>query len=358
VTVRQQGYWGFMDLEGKLKVEPAFSKVNTFHEGLAAVRTGKGWGYIRTDGSWAIKPQFLRTYDFQDSIALVKYRYRYGFIKPDGSYLIKPIFKRAMPMIEGQAIARKNKTYGIIGQDGKWIVKPRYSRIKRVGDHYLIRRNGKMGFLNRAGEESLPPKYAYIGRADTLLGCARIKSGKGWGMIDSTRNLIVPAEYTHVSNMDQGVCLVREGLLYGAYSWEGKELLLPQYTSIRKGDTPGFLIGRTPTVKGEYRQDTITYEVPLQVAHEEPEEDAILKANMKLFDYSRVAPEAEGRIIAKASSVYDIYDSQGKLLHKGLDKVKLLDQGIFSVYDQGELYYLDAEGKRIIVGNQPPAAQK
>ncbi|MEL7191073.1 MAG: WG repeat-containing protein [Bacteroidota bacterium] len=358
IPIRNEKGWGFMNKEGKVMVEPAYTRVGVFHGGLASVRTAKGWGYIRPDGNWGIKPQFLRTYDFEDGIALVKYRYRYGYVKPDGSYLIPPVYKRAEPMKDGQAIVRKNKLYGIVGEDGKWIVRPKYTRLKPAGNEYLIRRNGKMGFLNRAGEEILPPKYARISRRDTILGCARVKGNKGWGMIDSSRNLVVPAQYDHVSNMDKGVCLVRKSFLYGAYSWQGEELLPAQYSSIRKGKVPGMLIASKHALYGTSEKDTVYYDLPPMTQEVLLEADPILKANMNLFDYSQVYPESEEMIVASARYVYDVYDADGQILHKGLDKVEALDQGIFSVYNKGALYYLDKKGNRIRVSTEPSSAQK
>lgn len=38
--------WGFVDVEGKVKIEPSYSKAKSFSNGLAAVKRGMYWGYI------------------------------------------------------------------------------------------------------------------------------------------------------------------------------------------------------------------------------------------------------------------------------------------------------------------------
>jgi hypothetical protein len=69
---------GYIDITGKLVIQPRYAYGDTFHEGLAAVRMppvgdayqGK-WGYIDREGKWVIEPKFDDAGWFQDGRARV-----------------------------------------------------------------------------------------------------------------------------------------------------------------------------------------------------------------------------------------------------------------------------------------------
>ena len=69
-AVEQDGAWGFIDTQGKFRVQPRFESVRSFHDGLAAVGSGGKWGYIDRDGRSIIRLQFAKADDFSDNLAL------------------------------------------------------------------------------------------------------------------------------------------------------------------------------------------------------------------------------------------------------------------------------------------------
>lgn len=58
IAVCDNGKWGFVDLEGEMKIKPQFLNARSFSNGLAAVFNGVNWGFINTDGQVAIDYQF------------------------------------------------------------------------------------------------------------------------------------------------------------------------------------------------------------------------------------------------------------------------------------------------------------
>ena len=52
--------WGYVNVEGRIKVVPQFDQALAFSEGLAPVRVGTKWGYVDASGAQAIAPRSRR----------------------------------------------------------------------------------------------------------------------------------------------------------------------------------------------------------------------------------------------------------------------------------------------------------
>ena len=59
IAVCQKGKWGFVNLEGEMKIEPKYLEAKSFSNGLAAVYNGTDWGFINKNDELAIDYQFL-----------------------------------------------------------------------------------------------------------------------------------------------------------------------------------------------------------------------------------------------------------------------------------------------------------
>jgi hypothetical protein len=92
--VNQDGRWGWCDKEGKLIINPQFSKAYPFYGNkITAVQSGRSYGYIDTQGKFVINPQFDEALPFNGKLALVVSANKIGFIGEDGKYAINPQFE-------------------------------------------------------------------------------------------------------------------------------------------------------------------------------------------------------------------------------------------------------------------------
>lgn len=67
--------FGYMDISGRIIVEPCFDGANDFRDGLACVEKDKKYGYIDKTGKMVIEPQFTSANDFSEGLAAVKKLY-------------------------------------------------------------------------------------------------------------------------------------------------------------------------------------------------------------------------------------------------------------------------------------------
>jgi hypothetical protein len=70
---------GFVDLSGRVLVNPRFERADEFSQGLAAVQLDGKWGYLDEKGQLVIEPAYARAYKFSDGNAAVR--------RPDGTLM-------------------------------------------------------------------------------------------------------------------------------------------------------------------------------------------------------------------------------------------------------------------------------
>ena len=99
--IEENGKFGFIDVTGKIVIEPVYDKVEPFSDGLACVLNEEGnvtkkWGYIDKTGKYVIEPHWriLKNSDsaFRENMAVVRYEARYALIDKSGELICEPIF--------------------------------------------------------------------------------------------------------------------------------------------------------------------------------------------------------------------------------------------------------------------------
>jgi len=105
--------WGFFDKSGKVIVEPIYTQVHDFQEGLAAVQMAQNtenpgkWGFIDKTGKLVIPAKFSNEpLDFSEGLAIVrKTNGNYVYINTRGE-VVSPEFDEALPFVKGAAFAK------------------------------------------------------------------------------------------------------------------------------------------------------------------------------------------------------------------------------------------------------------
>src|SRR5690242_20046420 len=90
IRVFVHGKAGFIDLQGKVVIEPTFKEAGTFNNGLAAVYIDGRYGYIDETGKVVIAPHFEYANDFVDGYAIVYSQGTANIIDRNGRVTITP----------------------------------------------------------------------------------------------------------------------------------------------------------------------------------------------------------------------------------------------------------------------------
>lgn len=140
--VMPDSLWGFIDLDGKMIIEPKFTDVAFFEEGIARVAIKQKdslgiirekWGYIDKTGRYIIEPKFIHAGLFKEGLARVAIlqkdsmgfeRQEWGYIDKTGKYLIKPKYGIAYDFNDGYAAAA-HEQWVYVNTKGEEVIKER-----------------------------------------------------------------------------------------------------------------------------------------------------------------------------------------------------------------------------------------
>ncbi|MEO0476649.1 MAG: WG repeat-containing protein [Planctomycetota bacterium] len=132
-----------------------------------------------------------------------------------------------------------NNNWGLMNQDGEVIVFPRFEWTDYSFEGFArYVSGGKTGFLRGDPANDVDPKeffiiasYDYADRFNE--GCAVVMNNGKWGMIDKTRDLLVPMQYDGVLRMQDGFAgVIKEGKA-GFVNRAGKLKIPLQYRRVR-----------------------------------------------------------------------------------------------------------------------------
>jgi len=126
--VKSGDKWGLVS--GNIIIEPAFSEISPFHEGLAVASADtsrkKKFGYIDTKGKWVIPPQYEGANDFSHGLAAVRKGEliggKWGYIDATGKMVIAPQFRYAYDFLGDIALVQRENKKAIIDRTGRVVL--------------------------------------------------------------------------------------------------------------------------------------------------------------------------------------------------------------------------------------------
>jgi hypothetical protein len=121
-------HYGFVDLKGKIVIEPQWEDATDFHEGYAAVNKKGKWGWVDKAGLH-IDQQLSKPVQFHGGLALFERDGKTGFVDPTGKVVIEPQWELAWDFNEGLAAVKRNGKWGWIDKSGKVVIEPRWEYV-------------------------------------------------------------------------------------------------------------------------------------------------------------------------------------------------------------------------------------
>ena len=127
---------------------------------------------------------------------------RHGLINSKGKVIGE--YDNLIKMSEQLYRARKNKKLGVIDIHGNEIIPIEYEHIGNISNNKTIQirnRNNQHAIMNDQGK-MVVPWYDFIFEDCDLY---RVRENKKWGAVDFDGKLIIPTEYDHLGNFENGV---------------------------------------------------------------------------------------------------------------------------------------------------------
>ena len=205
------GKWGFVNIQGEEIIPCQYQAVESFSEGLAAVKLKYKCGFIDKTGAQIIPCKYDDVNSFSEGLAVVYSRNRCGFIDKSGQEVIPRKYEIAESFSEGLALVRSRLLYGFIDITGKEVIPCKYVRAKSFSEGFaVVSIKNLYGFVDITGQEVVPRKYE--GAESFSEGLAVVKLKKKYGFVDKTGQEVIPCKYDYVESFSEGLAVACIGV--------------------------------------------------------------------------------------------------------------------------------------------------
>lgn len=160
IGVKIDNRWGFVDVNGKLRVSNQYENVGFYNEGLAPIRILGRWGYINKREDLIVQPRYDTVYHFQGGICEVVRKGKYGLINSKGQITLDCEYDSLYRLNTGGFITCKNDRKGLVSAEGRLLILPRFDNILDLDNGFVIAsRKDKYGLMSNDGVSIIPMIY-------------------------------------------------------------------------------------------------------------------------------------------------------------------------------------------------------
>lgn len=163
VGIKLDGKYGFVDLEGRLRVANRYDSIRLYSNGMAAFFLRGNWGYIDKAENLRVQPIYESSFEYLNGTAIVIENGKYGVINKDGKYLLKTIHEQITRNKYGSFKVVLEGKFGLYDKKGNKIVSPEYTELEEVSvGRVVVKRRGMYGVINEQGRFTIPMMYTNI----------------------------------------------------------------------------------------------------------------------------------------------------------------------------------------------------
>lgn len=282
IAVKKNGKWGFIDLNGNIKIPCKYDDdAGLPHETLnykfrggrsTFIRNGL-FGLINEQGQEVVPAKYKRIFMWAKESRLSAVDYPTATLTNGKEVIIgknnrewTAQYDEIWSDRDSIIVYKKGDKYGIIDMmTGKELTPANYDAISNIREGYIMfKKDGKIGYMNRFGNELFNNVYesgsafwngycvvgqngkkGYIranGKTSTYIDCvyeeahafqdyglAIVKKDGKYGCINTMNKAIVPFKYDNVWTTDNNIFVVNLGDSYGAVDHDGEEVVPCKY---------------------------------------------------------------------------------------------------------------------------------
>jgi hypothetical protein len=230
----------YINVDGKIIYEMAYSRCGIFCNGYASVFDGKFYGIINNKAELKIKPKYANINGFAEGVFPVQLDNKWGLIDENEQVLID--FKYDVMGICSFGLIgveiKKGYTLSYVDKGGNVIIQDNGARVvSTFQEGYIASRDDEKclhGFRNVHGEWAINPVYTSATEFSSgLAGVTKlIKKKELTGFIDKNGNEVLPFIYnTTIPQFKDGLAVVikseKKEDLFGAINLKGEVVIEP-----------------------------------------------------------------------------------------------------------------------------------
>ena len=163
-VIKISGKYGFVDINGLLKITYRYDSLLPFSEDLAAFKLRGKWGFINTDEKIIVQPHYTEVTPFKNGVSVVTAQGKMGLMSNHGKAILKPKYEAISHLKDDLWLVTEQKLIGLFNSQGKIIIQPKYDSLTYINNELIIvARKGKYGAVTIKGTSILPRIYDFIG---------------------------------------------------------------------------------------------------------------------------------------------------------------------------------------------------
>ncbi|WP_081670957.1 WG repeat-containing protein [Sporocytophaga myxococcoides] len=158
---KKKGLYGFIDLNGNIRVAPKYPKYQNFSDGYAAVVLLGKWGFVDKNENIAVQPYYPQVRPMRKGVARVSTgANKWKFIDSTGKDINGNVYNEIAVCGKGRYNVFKNGKVGLADVNGKELIVPRYDQLKDYENGIIeVKKDGKAGFIDESGNFTIPLEY-------------------------------------------------------------------------------------------------------------------------------------------------------------------------------------------------------
>lgn len=152
--IRKNDRWGFMDLEGRLRISNRYENARSFSDQMAAVQLRGRWAFIDKEETLRVQPYYDAVEEFKNGLSIVSFHDNYGLIDKTGQEVIEVKWKNIERLSTGNyAITDKEGKVGLVNEKGSFLLRPAFDAILDHNGRVIVSQNGRYGLLDYSGKQ-------------------------------------------------------------------------------------------------------------------------------------------------------------------------------------------------------------
>lgn len=158
--IKQDGKYGFIDMQGRLRIANRYDGVGIFQEGVAPVKLIGKWGFVNAEDKIVINPNYEKVSGFTNGICLVQRNGRAGAINKDGKYVLALQYDSLTRTANQKIKLYLGGRIGLADALGNILIEPRFSLLEELGTGFvLVEQDQKFGVITVTGLPVIPVMY-------------------------------------------------------------------------------------------------------------------------------------------------------------------------------------------------------
>lgn len=206
VVSDEEGYFGFLNKQGKEVIPCVYEYARDFHDGFALTKSDGKFGFINKKAEKVINATYDYAEDFSSGLALVKSKSGFGYINSKAENVILCLYEDGGSFNRRFASVKKTNKWGLIDRSGKVVINFRYdNEIKFSEGLAPVLQNGKWSYIDTLGKSIITLNDTLSDCGSFFDGLAAVAGSSKFGLINKKGKLVLPTELDYIGDFVNGV---------------------------------------------------------------------------------------------------------------------------------------------------------